>query len=87
MAVTSVDSAAASTTLLTPGRHTSFVIENTDANRLHVLLEDGTASTTNFSFSLAQNENAQIHYQGKVVGIWAADGTGAAKITTLFTGR
>lgn len=87
MAVTSVASAATSTTLLTPGRHTHVVIENTDANRLYVLLEDGTASTTNYSFSLAQNENAMVPYQGKIAGIWAADGAGAALITPLTLGR
>lgn len=84
MAVTSVDSTMTSTTLLAGGvRHNRIIIENTDANRLHLLLESGTASTTNFSFSLAQNDNAVLEgYSGPIIGIWAADGTGAAKITT-----
>ena len=62
-----------------------FVIENTDANRLYVLLPSCTASATNFSFSLAQNENAEITaYRGVVKGIWAGDGSGAALLTELY---
>ena len=51
----------------------------------HVLLHSGTASATNFSFSLAQNENAEITaYRGVVKGIWAGDGSGAALLTELY---
>ena len=84
MPVTSVDSTTTSTTLLAGGmKRNRIIIENTDANRLHLLLESGTASTTNFSFSLATNENAVIvDYSGPITGVWALDGTGAAKITT-----
>ena len=84
MAVTSVDSAAASTTLLAGGtKHNRIIIENSDANRLHILMESGTASVTNYSFSLAANERQVIeNYSGPLIGIWAVDGTGAAKITT-----
>jgi hypothetical protein len=58
------------------------MIENTDANRLHVLLNSGTASTTAYSFSLATNANMIVEgYTGQVVGIWAADGAGAAMLT------
>jgi hypothetical protein len=62
---------------------TGFVIENSDANRLHVLLGSGTADTSSsYSFSLAQNEtSALLSYTGDVFGIWAADGTGYALIT------
>ena len=85
MAATSVASTTSSTTLLAASTepHRKVLIENSDANRLHVLLDDGTASTTNFSFSLAQNENAEIplSYTGVIKGIWAADGTGFAHIT------
>lgn len=87
MAVTSVASTTTSTTLLSPGRRTAFTIENTDANRLYVLLDDDTASATNYSFSLAQNENAIVPYQGKVCGVWAADGSGVALMSDLVTGR
>lgn len=75
-------SATASTVLATVTK--PFVIENTDANRLYVLLDSGTASATNFSFSLAQNENAEITtHKGVVKGIWAGDGTGSALVTEL----
>lgn len=59
-----------------------FVIENSDANRLYVLLDSGNASASNFSFSLAQDENAEIRtYRGVVKGIWAGDGSGSAFLT------
>lgn len=88
MAVTTVASAASNTQLLAPdsGRK-SVIICNDDANRLYVLLDGGTASTTNYSFSLAQNENARLEgseAQGEVRGIWAADGSGNALLTTKF---
>jgi hypothetical protein len=59
------------------------VVENSDANRLHVLLGSGTADTsTSYSFSLAQNEtSALLTYNGDVFGIWAADGSGYALVT------
>lgn len=82
MAVSAVASSTSSQTLLEAGSRTSFIIENSDANRLYVLLADGTASASNYSFSLAQNENANVQgYQGKVTGIWAADGGGSAHLT------
>jgi hypothetical protein len=59
-----------------------LVIENDDANRLYVLLGPGTVSSTNRSFSLAQNENAFLpNCTDKVSLIWAADGSGNAYIT------
>lgn len=79
----STDSATSSTTLAVVTG--PFVIENTDANRLYVLLHNGTASATNFSFSLAQNENAEITaYRGAVKGIWAGNGSGVALVTELY---
>lgn len=77
-----VDSVTSSVALATVAN--GFIIENTDANRLYVLLDSGTASATNFSFSLAQNEKAgPLLYNGPVKGIWASDGDGAALITVL----
>lgn len=88
MAVTAVASSAASTSLLAAdSARKSVLIENSDANRLHILLDGGTASTSNYSFSLAQYENARLadsEAQGVIVGIWAADGSGSAQITTKF---
>lgn len=84
MAVSVVASAAASTTLLAAGSHSKIIVENSDANRLYVLLDSGTASSANYSFSLATNESAQVAgYSGVVKGIWAADGSGNALVTTL----
>lgn len=84
-APTIVASAAASTTLLAAGSRAVVIIENTDANRLHILLDSGTASTTNYSFSLAQNEKFELrNYRGIIKGIWAADGAGSAFITELL---
>jgi hypothetical protein len=81
-----VASAASSTALC--GVNTArkgLIIENSDANRLYVSLGIGAATTTTgFSFSLAQNENAYIpNYKGKAYGIWAADGSGYALVSEL----
>lgn len=83
MAVTKVASGTTAVQLLAANpQRRGFVIENSDANRLHVYLGSGTASTTDFSFSLAQNENAErTNFTGEVRGIWAADGSGYAHIT------
>lgn len=81
-APTKVDSAISSTTLVAAGSRFKVIIENTDANRLYILLDSGTASATNFTFSLAQNENCEIEdYRGVIKGIWASDGSGSAMVT------
>jgi hypothetical protein len=62
----------------------TLIFENTDANRCYVLLDSSAASATNYSFSLATNENAAINnYHGEVKAIWAADGSGVL-LTTEF---
>lgn len=82
--VTKVASATASTTLLEASARFKYLIENSDANRLYVRLDGGAASATDFSFSLAQNENAEIvSVTGKITGIWAADGTGYAHLSEI----
>lgn len=59
-----------------------LVIENSDANRLYVLIGPGTASASNYSFSLAQNENAALpNCREQINLVWDADGTGSAYIT------
>jgi hypothetical protein len=87
MAQTAVASAATSTVLLTAGSgvRERIIIENSDANRLHVNLDSAAATTTTaYSFSLAQYENVILEdYQGEIRGIWAADGAGHALITTF----
>lgn len=68
--------------LLAASSRNRFIIENSDANRLHILLGSGNASATNYSFSLAQNEKFELKgYDGVVKGIWAADGAGSAFIS------
>lgn len=85
MAVTSVASGIASVQLLAPDTSRNYVIiENSDANRLYVLYDSGTASASNYSISLAQYENAIVPAEfagGEIKGIWAADGSGSAHIT------
>lgn len=83
MANSSVSSTTTSTQLLAvSAARKALIVENSDANRLYVLLNSGTASSSNYSFSLAQNENALVPgYTGEIVGIWAGDGAGAALIT------
>ena len=88
MPVSAVPSATSSTQLVAPhSSRRSVIICNDDANRLYVLLDGGTASATNYSFSLAQHENARLQgdeAQGEIKGIWAGDGSGNALITTKF---
>lgn len=79
-----VDSSTTSQTLLAASGRSKYIIENSDTNRLYVLLGSGTASATNYSFSLAQYENAEISgYQGIVTGVWAGDGSGSAFLTEI----
>lgn len=64
------------------GGRQGLVLENSDANRAYILLGPGTASATNYSFSLAQNENASLlGCREQVNVIWAADGTGSLLVT------
>lgn len=81
----SVASSTTSASLVSENaRRGSLIIANDDANRLYVLLGAGTASSTNYSFSLAQNENACVPgYTGAAQGVWAADGSGSAYITEI----
>ena len=75
-------SAASDTSLGTITR--PCIIANDDANRLYVLLASGTASATNYTFSLAQHEYAHIReYRGVIKGIWAGDGSGNAYVTEI----
>jgi hypothetical protein len=87
MAVTQVASAASSTTIAaTNGTRRGIKIVNTDANRLYLLFDPNQAATTSlYSMYLDtgdcwedQGENV---YRDKIVGIWAADGSGNANVT------
>ena len=86
MAVTLTITASVTTAngvvLASAGARNRVIIENTDTNRLHILLGSGNASVTNFNFSLAANEKFELKgYDGVIKGIWAADGTGSAFVS------
>lgn len=84
MAVTSTASATTDTQLAAPdSARGGIVITNTDANRLYVLLDSGTSSSTNYSFYLDTGDVFDTTgYAGEVRGVWTGDGTGAALVTT-----
>jgi hypothetical protein len=83
--ITSVDSAATNVTLLAEAANKTgrFVIVNTDANILYIKYGE-TASATDFTVALAEGDTlAEEGYFGIVDGIWASNGSGAAKITVF----
>lgn len=82
--VTSVNSAATSTTIIAANRYRAGVsVTNTDANALYLLVGGGTASTTNYSVKLVSDGYFEVPYNftGAITGIWAADGSGTALVT------
>jgi hypothetical protein len=84
MAVTSVSSGIASISLLAVNRNRKqATIRNTDANTLYVLLDSGTASSTNHTVALATGDyyETPLGYKGDIFGIWASDGAGVALVT------
>lgn len=85
--VTSVNSAASSTTIIAANRlRAGVTVTNTDANILYLRVGGGTASSTSFSVALAANAHWEAPYgfTGEITGIWAVDGTGAALVTEYF---
>lgn len=88
MAVSRVASATSSTSLLSVDTsRKTVIIENSDANRLHIRLDGGTAAADDYSISLAQYENAELEgdqAKGAITGIWAGDGSGYAHLTVKF---
>lgn len=87
-AVTSVDSANASTALLLAKvERAGASVVNTDANVLYILIGAGSASASNYSVALATGDYWETPrtYKGEALtGFWAANGSGAAKITEFF---
>lgn len=82
--LTSVDSTTVSGTILAANAsRLGATIYNTDANALYILFGSGTASASNLAWSIASNSQYQVPfgYTGVITGVWAADGTGAAKVT------
>lgn len=88
MPLTVVPSAATSTLLLGPdSARSSVILSHDDANRMHVILDAAAATTSSYSFSLAQYESARLfgaEARGEIRAIWAADGSGNAYLTTKF---
>ena len=63
-----------------------LVFENSDTNRCYVLLGDpaivGSPSATNYSFSLGQNESANVAGCAQAVQcVWGTAGTGSLMIS------
>mgnify|MGYP001615376110 CR=1 FL=1 len=83
-ALTSVASAATSTTILAANaKRKGATFVNTDANALCLRLDGGTATTTTaFNVRIIQNAYFELPfgYTGLVTGIWEADGAGAANV-------
>lgn len=82
--LSSVESGIASVTILAANTaRKGATITNTDANALYLDLSGGTASATSYSVAVAAAGYYEVPYgfTGLITGIWAADGTGAAKVT------
>lgn len=81
--VTSVNDTASSTTLLSSSPlRLEAIIQNDSSSTLYVKF-GATASSTDYSVKLYQDDILRTSYTGRIDGIWSSDGTGAAKITSL----
>jgi hypothetical protein len=83
-AFTQVASGTASVAILAAnGERIGATIVNTDANALFLRLDGGTATSANYSVSVAAATNYTVpfRFQGAITGIWAGDGTGHANVT------
>lgn len=82
-AVTSVDDQATSTTLIASNASArERIIQNDSASILYVKFGT-TATVTDYTVKLAQDDILNTEYTGRIDGIWSANSTGAAKITEL----
>lgn len=82
-AVTSVSDTASSTTLIAANTAAKErIIQNDSASILYVKFGT-TASATDYTVKLLQDDVLTTQYIGRIDGIWSADSTGAAKITEL----
>lgn len=81
--VTSVADTATSTTLVAASTTAKErIIQNDSASILYVKFGT-TASATDYTVKLLQDDVLTTQYIGRIDGIWSADSTGAAKITEL----
>lgn len=84
MAITNQESSTSNAKVLDDDSPRAIIFHNSDANRVYILLGSGTASASNHSFSLAENENARVeNHSGEVNAVWAGDGSGFLHVTTL----
>lgn len=82
--VTSVNDSASSVTLVAAnGAVRERIIQNDSSSVLYIKFGT-TASATDYTVRLAQNEILVTSYQGRIDGIWSSDSSGAAKITELL---
>jgi len=83
--VTVVGASATSVSLIGENlTRNAIMFENSDSARCYVLLGGGTATTANYSFSLAQYGNKTIdNYKGPVSAIWASANAGNALVTEI----
>lgn len=86
--ITSVSDTNASTTILAlNASRKGATIFNDSTAILYLALSDTTASTTVYTVQLAPSAYYELPacdggcYTGKIVGIWASDASGAARIT------
>lgn len=80
----SVASTAADTTILAVNvSRKGATVSNDDANILYLLLANATSSLTNYTVQIPTGGYFEVPYRytGVIKGIWAADGSGAARVT------
>lgn len=82
----SVASATSSTTILAANTaRYGAIVANDDANALYLLMGSGTASSTNYTVKLYTDDIFVVPFgfTGQLTGIWAADGSGSARVTEI----
>lgn len=83
---TMVDASSTSVTILSANSsRKSARITNNGSAILYILLEDGTATLTNFSVLIpaASHYDVPDNYQGKIVGVWPIAATGEAAVMEM----
>jgi hypothetical protein len=87
LATVSIASTATSTQIVPSDPTRTFIaIENSDANVLYLLFGPGAASPTNYTVSLSSGDYFEVPHVAcgfAMNGVWSADGTGTALVTTI----
>lgn len=81
--VTSVSDTASSTTLLSSNTSRKEAVIQNDSDQVLYIKFGATASATDYTARLIQYGILTTAYTGRIDGIWAANSTGAARITEL----